>query len=711
VVPGHCRSSGLVSARTGRVWSMDHKSLAGVALMEGTGRSVILRSDGSSPPPLDDTHYNSPIKVLGREAAADFLWLWLQTGDATYTDLYLGICLADLAEIEDLAADEPIDWAPRSQALVSAVAERHPLDLVRREKLERRLTELHQELPTRRGMLREMHLLFLGDCLFEEVALFLAADALRHGLLLRAKHVISKNPIEQRRQIKAVNASKTNAVFYSPFTYSFNTDFSLLLEPRSALASSTQIREATGHVVQSVQRNIDLLADTFECPVFISNASALQRGTSLWKRAGKAALTVRTRARTSNLLNFWLPQYLNSVNQRSFRHLYLLDEASVAPIGLAQLELGTYLHTLAGLHPTRFSQALAKLVAERAVAISLLSRKTVVCDLDNTLWDGIIGEGVGVRHYLDRQRILLRLKEKGVVLTIASKNDPAKVSWKGGALDERSFVASEVSWAPKVQGIQRIYKSLNIKPKDGVFIDDRADERAMVSERWPDMFVADPCDERTWRIFALWADLLDDEQEFDRTQMYQQREQRESGLSPTDDAAEVAAMFGRLGLKAILRKADKPDLKRVSELINRTNQWNLSAARTSFREVERWSTSPDHTILTVQVNDKFGSMGTVCVALVHQTDDSLEIPIFVLSCRVFGFGVETLVLDYVKRRAEVLFGAPNVRGFFTATEHNAPCKDMYREHGYIERGNVWQFAIAPETKALPVWMEVSGFET
>ena len=76
---------------------MEQKSLNGTALMDSTGRSVILRSFGNSPPPLDDTQYNSPVKALGKEAAADFLWLWLQTGDDTYTNLYLGICLADLA--------------------------------------------------------------------------------------------------------------------------------------------------------------------------------------------------------------------------------------------------------------------------------------------------------------------------------------------------------------------------------------------------------------------------------------------------------------------------------------------------------------------------------------------------------------------------------------------------------------------------------------
>ncbi|HEY4303489.1 MAG TPA: HAD-IIIC family phosphatase [Gemmatimonadaceae bacterium] len=645
---------------------------------------------------------------MGREAGADFLWLWVQTGDEAYSDLYLGLCLADFAE--NAGADETIDWRARGAQLLDAVAQRHPLDVARREKLEKHLADLHGKLPARRGALKEIKLVFLGDCLFEEVALFLAAEALRSGLLLRATHIISKNPTEQRRQIKAIKAGKMTAVFYSPFSYSFHPDYAQLLEPRSAAASSPKIKETTGHIVQSVQRNITLLADTFECPVFVSNASTIERGTTLLNRLGKSTLTARTRSRVRSLVNFWLPQFINSENQRTFRHVYLLDEAGIAPTTGSQIRLGAYLHTLAGLHPTRFSHALAKPIAERAIAVSLLSKKMVVCDLDNTLWEGVIGEGLGVAQHHDRQNVLLRLKEKGVVLSIASKNDPAKIHWTGASLNEQSFVASEVSWGPKVQGIQRIYKDLNIKPKDGVFIDDRSDERAMVSERWPEMFVADPCDARTWRIFSLWADLLDDEQEFDRTQMYQQREERESGMTATEDEAEAAEMFGRLGLKATLRKADKAGLKRVAELINRTNQWNLAGSRTSFREIDEWSASAEYSILTVQVDDKFGSMGTICVAIVRQTADALEIPIFVLSCRVFGFGVETLLLDYVKRRSEKLFGAPKVRGFFTSTEHNEPCRDMYRDHGYVEQGSAWQFVGAPGAKPLPAWFDLSGFD-
>jgi FkbH-like protein len=306
--------------------------------------------------------------------------------------------------------------------------------------------------------------------------------------------------------------------------------------------------------------------------------------------------------------------------------------------------------------------------------------------------------------------VLRRLKDKGVVLAIASKNDPSAVRWEGGVLDAGCFVASEVSWAPKVQGIERIYRELNLQPKDGVFIDDRADERSMVKERWPQMHVADPNDARTWRIFELWAELLDGEQELDRTALYQQREQRQAAVSAADAAEQTADMFRRLGLRASLTLADRSAVKRVCELINRTNQWNLNGSRTSFAEVERWRASPDHRILTVQVDDKFGPMGTVCVAVLREVPDATHIPVFVLSCRVFGFGVETLVLDYVQRLSRKRLGEPRVRGFFTATQHNSACQDMYREHGYTAEDGGWVYSGGPAEKAVPGWFALSGFD-
>jgi FkbH-like protein len=664
---------------------------------------IFVRSTRDVPPPNDD--YHAPADVLGLQAPADFLWLWLRTMEPAYVDLYRGVCLAEFAA---KPADAALDWGERAYRLIEAVEQRHTLSATKRAELLRLLDKVHVALPTQRKGLKEVRLLFVGDCLFEEVALFLAAECLGDGLLVKTEHIVSKNPVEQHRRLRALDPAAFFGVFYSPFTYSFNLDFAQLLKLSYAGAAMAEVDAVVGRSLETVARTIDVLTDVFECRIFVNNASTLKRGTTHLGRVLKAIVTQRTRKRARATVSEWLPEYLERKNRDSFRHLFLIDEAAIVPTESAQWKFGAYLYATRGLHPTRFSRLLAAEIAELVQAAVLCTRKLIICDLDNTLWDGVIGEGLGVMHCRDRQEVLRHLKEKGVILAIASKNDPEKISWAGGILDATSFVAAEVSWAPKVHGIERIYRELNIKPKDGVFIDDRPDEREMVGTRWPEMTVLDPCNPRTWRVFARWAELLDVEQEFDRTSMYKQRERREAAIS-TIQETEAIEMFTRLGLSATLREADRPALKRVLELINRTNQWNLAASRTTFREVERWHVLPDHTIYTVQVDDRFGSMGTVCVVVVRMHEDHLAIPVFVMSCRVFGFGVETLLLEHLKRLAQLRFGASSLRGYFTPTEHNAPCRDMYPEHGFVQEGGEWRYNGEPSERKLPTWFTLSGF--
>src|SRR6185312_15691176 len=120
----------------------------------------------------------------------------------------------------------------------------------------------------------------------------------------------------------------------------------------------------------------------------------------------------------------------------------------------------------------------------------LLGRKLVVCDLDNTLWAGEIGEGA-VSHFLDRQRVLLNLKERGVVLAVNSKNDPANVRWDGGLLKADDFVNLQINWDSKITNMKRIREALNLKYKDYVFIDDRADQLDMMGQGLPEIHLLD----------------------------------------------------------------------------------------------------------------------------------------------------------------------------------------------------------------------------
>src|SRR5262249_27232523 len=230
-------------------------------------------------------------------------------------------------------------------------------------------------------------------------------------------------------------------------------------------------------------------------------------------------------------------------------------------------------------------------------------------------------------------------------------------------------------------------ESLNLKAKDFVFIDDRPDERAMVAQGVPGIVTLDATSERTWRRLELWAALLEPS-ETDRTEMYRQYHRRSEVLtrSTAEDEEELLAS---LELRVQIREADSTDLKRVTELINRTNQFNLQASRVTFAEVKGWHEDPVTTILLASASDRFGSNGTVCIAVARRIARGLAIPVFVLSCRVFGYGIERAVMNHIKRvlgrNDEPLIAR------LVVTPHNAPCHDFLASNGFSREGDGFVF--------------------
>ncbi len=141
-----------------------------------------------------------------------------------------------------------------------------------------------------------------------------------------------------------------------------------------------------------------------------------------------------------------------------------------------------------------------------------------------------------------------------------------------------------------------------------------------------------------------------------------------------------------------MAEAEGGDLKRVVELINRTNQWNLCATRTSFAQVRGWHDSKDASILLARAADRFGDLGTVCVAVVTFDAQEVQIPVFVLSCRVFGYGVETEMLKQIRHRFGVGRERSRLVGYYRASPQNHPGRAMYTDHGFAQDGDAFVLA-------------------
>ncbi len=650
-------------------------------------------------------------------AFVDYLGRYFLTGDETYRNLYLGEKLKQSYIKEDgpqeaIARRLLITGRDRQSILEVAAARLQPAE---RDLLAATLDAMHGLIT--RPAERLCRVLLIGDCLYLDLMAFLTVPLLEAGVQLVPTFATSKRPGALRAELAQHQDRQFDLVFYSPLTYEFHPRFAELQTVRGALRPPAAVQEAIEAAKRDIESTLTLVEASFECPIFVHNTLNIRRHDGTARERLKNLLTRPARGYGRSRINTWLPACLEKLNANSHRHLFLLDEA-LAASGSAD-DPSRYLYHSGLQHPARLAQALAPAYRDIIAAEMLLAKKKlIICDLDNTLWKGVIGEG-SVEHHADRQSTLRALRHKGVLLAICSKNDPKNVHWRGAMLSEEDFVCGRINWAPKVANIRQIAAQLNLKTKDFVFIDDRADERELVKQAFPEITVLDAESPAIWRQLAVVAETLSESTEGDRTRAYAERETRQQFLAQTAQSSALAEKLGvslevdldsserealsGLELRLSIRTATQKDLKRVSELINRTNQFNLCGSRTSLREVTEWRRSDAHEILVAEARDKFGAMGIISVAVLQETARGVEIPVFVLSCRVFGFGMETALLNCIRnwRPGRALYG------HFKETPYNQPCHKVYPQNGFDWRDGLW-VSVEGREIADPPWLAVES---
>lgn len=360
-----------------------------------------------------------------------------------------------------------------------------------------------------------------------------------------------------------------------------------------------------------------------------------------------------------------------------------------------------------------FWQAIGTQVGRIIAAEKTSPKKCIVLDLDNTLWGGIIGEdglgGIALgdefpgRAFRDFQRYLMYLKSKGVMLAVASKNnpeDPLEVFDKHDAmvLSRKDIVAFEINWESKVESIKRIAAKLNIGLDALVFIDDNAKEIGEVQERLP----AVTCllvPEELADLPALLAstDLFDTLQVTDedrkRTEMMAADRQR-SSVQETMSEEEFRKS---LQLKIDIFAAEKQHLARITQLVNKTNQFNLTTIRRTQDEIEKLAAAPGALVLGMNIADKYGDYGLVGVAILTKKGATADIDTLLMSCRVLGRGAEETFIAQLAAAAATL-GCTALRGKYIPTPKNDMVKDLYSRFNFAADGDGWLLKIADAPK-------------
>lgn len=553
-------------------------------------------------------------------------------------------------------------------------------------------------LPVQSG--QSLCVLFIGDCLLWDTSLQLQIAARAHGLTVEPTIMAQRLGTDLRSKVLTRKEGEFDLVFYSPFSFEFSSAYSFACSPGSVLRAPFRVTQLLDEALADVALTIETLAARFACPIHVHNVSGVQQSRPDWRNAVKRLASRPSRRLARDRLNAGLQRLIGALNARLDRQIVQIDELGLCGDPPAD-SLGFIAYDAGELHPTRLATELAAGPYLRAalVAAYLADKKLVVCDLDNTLWDGVIGEGAVTQHH-DRQRTLLELKARGVVLAVASKNNPENISWLEATLGNEDFVAQKINWSPKPVNILAIAEQLNLKTSSFIFLDDRPDERAIVAEAIPDLVALDPNDPETWAILGHWAESMPHSAIQDRTKMYRQRAEREDFLnSIAARSIELGETYRKLGLRLSLRHPIAVEMTRVVELINRTNQFNTTAARTTRQEMDE--TASQRRILVADVQDKFGEMGIVGV-LVAEVGDPWRITHFVLSCRVFGFGIEDAMLNSVKRWNG---SATRIHAELIDTPINGPCQDVYERNGFCREGTLWKFSEGG-SNINPSWLTV-----
>jgi FkbH-like protein len=342
------------------------------------------------------------------------------------------------------------------------------------------------------------------------------------------------------------------------------------------------------------------------------------------------------------------------------------------------------------------------MVARIVAAQRGLSKKCLVFDLDNTLWGGVVGDdgvdgiilgegsAAGEAH-LALQRYAKQLKERGVILAICSKNDPAIAEAAFRDHPEMLLKRSDISgffanWNDKAENLKAIATQLNIGLDSFVFVDDNPVERERVRQSLPMVAVPElPGDIAQYvrcladaGYFEAVAFTSEDQK---RTEQYAANLQRESLFELSGGLDEF---LRNLQMSVVFGPFAGADLVRITQLFNKTNQFNTTTKRYSAEEIARFASAGDTMTLQFRLLDKYGDNGLISAMILRpdmNQPEVFEIDNWVMSCRVFGrqleFEAMNIAVDEARRR-----GGKALRASYIPTPKNGVIKQLYSNLGF-----------------------------
>lgn len=463
------------------------------------------------------------------------------------------------------------------------------------------------------------------------------------------------------------------------------------------------------------------LADTWHCPVIQNNFEypyfrllGNQDGADCH---GRTWYVNRLNARFSDYAEKHENFFLNDLNYQSA--VYGLDEWSdpffwhMYKYAMCFKAIPWMAHNVANIIKSIFGK----------------NKKSLVLDLDNTLWGGVVGDDgpenleIGQETSLGQvfsefQSYVKLLKDYGVMLNVASKNEEenalAGLNHPEGVLRPSDFILIRANWEPKSKNLLEIAAGLNILPDSLVFADDNPAEREIVRQQAPEVTVPEiGKPEEYIRVldrggYFEVTSLSEDDRR--RSQMYQANLQRAQQQAFFADYGEY---LRSLRMKAVIRPFESMYMARIAQLTNKSNQFNLTTKRFTQAQIEEAAADPNLITLYGKLEDKFGDNGVVSVVIAEKDGKRAHISLWLMSCRVLKREMEAAMMDELIRRcreAEI----DTVLGYYYPTAKNGMVKEFYSQFGFVKisedgEGNaVWEYRIPdrPEKRNHVIEVEI-----
>lgn len=416
--------------------------------------------------------------------------------------------------------------------------------------------------------------------------------------------------------------------------------------------------------------------------------------------------------------NFWSDDGLFTLLQEMNRRLaelckelvdcYLISLSSViSQHGQLAASPGKYWNLGKLPYSHAFTTELATLLTKWVLSIKEKTVRAIIVDLDNTLWQGVIGDdgidGIALggdfpgNLYTDMQRCLKHFHNQGLMLAICSKNTEsiameAISNHPQMLLREKDFAARRINWDDKAENIQQLASELSLGLGSIMFIDDSPYERAAVRQRLPHLIVAElPMDPADWPDYLMQHPYLairnHGQSNIQRTESLVQRNLVMQKKEQYQDRESFWASFES---KICFTPLNKFNQQRILQLIAKTNQFNMTSVRYNASQITSLIDSGYH-IYAINISDKFAPEETAGVLITRVNNETgYTVDNFILSCRYLGRGIEPAIFSWLKNQARKNH-CTHVDVLFIPTTRNQPAKESLEQEGFVAKGEIYTY--------------------